>query len=598
MAAESVDLREAVVFLTAAGLIVPVAEKIKVNKVLAFLLVGVLIGPYGLGRLAASYPVLDNFLITSTEGVAALAELGVIFLLFMIGLELSVGRLWAMRRLVFGLGAAQVVLCSIVIGVVALLFGNSPEASIVLGACLALSSTAVVMEMLSERRALGTPTGRTSFSILLFQDVAVIPILFLVGALATFQNMPNGSSSITVWAALGLALLQAGLAVGVIYGLGRLAVPRLFKLVGARKNADLFIAATLLVIAAASMAASAAGLSLALGAFLAGLLFAETPYRHTIEADIAPFKGLLLGLFFLSVGMNINIAAVIDTPLRIAISVVGLFVIKGIIIYGLARLFGVTRPASAESAILLGQGGEFAFVVIGLAISIGLLEQPIAQFMLIVVSITLIVTPFAARLAQAVAARLTDGLQKSQPTGDLADMHGARDHVLIVGYGRVGQMLAELLSTPETGHIGLDVDIGHVNKGRAIGAPVYFGDGSRPDILKSAGVREAAIVAVTLNNAIQAAEVVEAVRALAPDVAILARARDGAHAMTLRQKGANIVIPETLEAGLQLGQAMLMELGMPFEAANQVIAERRQREMAELGAEDISEVLTRKTGNT
>ena len=360
---EELKLHDAMVFLVAAGLVIPLAKRFRISPVLSFLLVGLAVGPYGLARFADHYSWLSILLITDVTRVHALAELGVVFLLFMIGLELSLDRLWAMRRLVFGMGSLQVLLTAVVIGIAARQFGNSMQASIILGACLALSSTAVVMQLLAEQGRFGTPVGRGSFAVLLAQDIWVVPILFLVGALGTGSS---GALGLPILLAIGKAIL----AVVIILGVGRIVVRPLFQLVSETRSPEPFMAMTLLVIITTAALTHAAGLSAALGAFLAGLLLAETEFRPEIEVNIEPFKGLLLGLFFVTVGMGIDLAAVMADPYHIALTVLALFAIKTALTAIIARGFGFGWAPAAEIGLLLGQGGEFAFVVIGLALGL------------------------------------------------------------------------------------------------------------------------------------------------------------------------------------------------------------------------------------
>ncbi|MDH3662777.1 MAG: cation:proton antiporter, partial [Alphaproteobacteria bacterium] len=366
MHAETLDLREVMVFLSAAGIIVPLVRRLSISPVFGFLIVGLAIGPHGVARFADTWPWLEYVAITNLEGVRPLAELGVVFLLFMIGLELSLDRLWSMRRRVFGLGGAQILLTGAAISVIASFFDNSLAAAIVLGAGFALSSTAIVMQLLSENRRLGTAAGRTSFAILLCQDLAVLPILFLVGAFAAQSDVP-------VLAAFAWAIGQALVAVVAILVIGRLVLRPVFLFVGSTASREMFLAFVLLVIVGTALVTEQAGLSMALGAFLAGLLFAETEYRHEIEVDIEPFKGLLLGLFFVSVGMSIDLAQVAAKPHWLIASVFGLFLAKSPIVYALARWFGETRSAALETGLLLGQGGEFAFLIVGMAHGLGLM---------------------------------------------------------------------------------------------------------------------------------------------------------------------------------------------------------------------------------
>ncbi len=569
---EALSLREVIVFLVAAGVVVPLVQRLKVSPVLAFLAVGVVIGPHGLVRFADTLPWLGYGTIADLEGVRALAELGVVFLLFMIGLELSLERLWAMRRLVFGLGGAQVVVTGAVIAGIASLFDNSLPVATILGAGFALSSTAIVMQILAENRRLGTRTGRTSFAILLCQDLAVVPILFLVAA---FAAQSDGSLLLAFGGAIGQALG----AVAVILVIGRLVIRPLFRFIGSAASREMFLALVLLVIIGTALATQKAGLSLALGAFLAGLLFAETEYRHAIEVDIEPFKGLLLGLFFVSVGMSIDLAQIAAQPIWLFASVAALFLVKSPIIFVLARLFGEPRSVALEAALLLGQGGEFAFVIFGLAAGLGLLPADTAQFMLIVAGLTMIATPPVAHAARKAARALeARDARHGAPAADIpADL---ANHVIIVGFGRVGQLLGSLLDTQELPYVALDIDANLVARFRTHGASIFFGDASRPEMLRKFGVEDAAALVVTMDSPQAAEQVVTAAREHWPDLAIYARARDTDHAARLIGHGASHAVPETTEASLQLSEIVLMGAGVPDNAARHMVETRRQSEQA------------------
>lgn len=562
------------VFLFAAGIVVPLVRQLRISPVFGFLLVGLAIGPHGLARFVDAAPWLSYFLITDLEGVRPLAELGVVFLLFIIGLELSLDRLWAMRHLVFGLGGAQIVLTGSLIAVIASFFENTLAASVVLGASFALSSTAIVMQLLSENRRLGTSTGHTTFAILLCQDLAVLPILFLVGAFAAQSNGP-------VLGAFAWAIGQALIAVAAILSIGRLIIRPVFRFVGSTASREMFLAFVLLVIVGTAIGTQQAGMSMALGAFLAGLLFSETEYRHEIQIDIEPFKGLLLGLFFVTVGMSIDLGEFAAKPVWLMLSVLGLYLIKCPIVYVLARWFGQPTPVALEAGLLLGQGGEFGFLVIGLAYGLDLLPNETAQFMLIVIGLTMIATPpvshFARRIARALEERDADrGLEDAQLAVDLSG------HVIVVGYGRIGQMLGSVLDGVNVPHVGLDIDARLVARYHADGAGVFFGDARRPDILRRFGVDRAAALVVTMDSPEAAEQVVGIVRRNWPQLVIYARARDRAHAARLKACGASDVIPETIEASLQLSEIVLMGVDVPDEAARNIINERRQAERATL----------------
>ena len=570
---EDLRLHDAVVFLAAAGLLIPIAKRFNISSVLGFLLIGLAVGPNGLARFAEHHSWLSYLLITDVAGVRALAELGVVFLLFMIGLELSLERLWAMRRLVLGMGFAQILLTGLVIGGIAWAFGNSVQASVLLGSCLALSSTAVVMQLLIEQGRFGSVVGHGSFAILLAQDIAVVPILFLVG---TFGAHVDGS---LLWE-FSLAIAEASIAILMILGIGKLVIQPLFRFVSSADSPELFMAVTLLIIIATAAATHAAGLSAALGAFLAGLLLAECEYRYEIEINIEPFKGLLLGLFFMSVGMGVDLSEMLINPGLIVLSVAGLFAIKTLITTGLARLFGFGWGQATEMGLLLGQGGEFAFVVVGMALGFGLIPDPTAQFMLIVVGATMFLTPLVARFARGIGATIE--AREQAPVDEEIDIApDLTGHVIIVGYGRTGRLLATLLDHQQIAHVALDLDTERVAGLRAQGAPVYLGDASRAAMLGKVRLNQAAALAVCTDDPGATEKVLQTASQLAPEIPIVARARDTIHAASLLALGATRVVPEVLESGLQLGHVMLEEVGLPTNVVRDLIdSQRIQSEFA------------------
>ena len=569
-------LREVVIFLVAAGIIVPLFHRLRVSPVLGYLAVGATLGPFGLGLFAADIGPLRYAVIDDIEGVKGLASLGVVFLLFMIGLELSLERLWALRRLVFGLGSLQVAITAAIIGAIAWGFGNSAQASILFGSCLALSSTAIVMQLLTERRQVATTLGRTSFSILLLQDLAVVPILFLIGVLGARVGEDVGI-------ALFVSLLKAVGAIAAIVLLGRQVLRPLFRLVSGSRSPELFVAVTLLTIISTAAATGAAGLSMALGAFLAGLMLAETEYRHQIEVDVEPFKGLLLGLFFMSVGMGIDFRVVAQEPFWIVASVIGLFLIKATITTALCLTFGIPRHTSLETGLLLGQGGEFAFVVVGLSIILGLVPPETGQFMLIVASLTMAVTPMVAHLAHRIALALEQRHHAAGGDGSV-QIEGLEGHVVIAGFGRVGQTLARIFDAQSVPYVALDMDGPAIATHRATGLPVFYGDASRPEILRRARIESAQALVLTMDSASAAQHTVEAVRRQWPLLPVFARARDATHARTLLRLGATAVVPETVESSLQLAARVLEGVGTPEEAVGAVVGQQREREISELDA--------------
>lgn len=568
-------LREVVIFLVAAGIVVPVFHRLRVSPVLGYLIIGGIIGPFGLGLLANDLPWLAPAVISDLDGVRRLAELGVIFLLFMIGLELSFDRLWSMHRLVFGLGGLQVAITGAIVAAFVWWLGATVETAIVLGACLALSSTAIVMELLIERRQLGTPLGRSVFAVLLFQDLAVVPILFIV---SVFGRAANGN----VWFDLFLAVGKALAVIAGIFFVGRLVLRPLFRMVSHSRSAEMFMAASLLVVIGAATISGASGSSMALGAFLAGLLLAETEFRHEIEVDIAPFKGLLLGLFFISVGMGIDYRLIGEFgPLLIA-AVVGLFAVKTLVAVALTRLFGFPMHTALESGFLLGQAGEFAFVVVALARSLGLLPNALSQFVLIVVGLSMVATPFVAgairRLAQVMEERATQAAQAHY----LPTLEGLQGHFVIAGFGRVGRTLGALCDAEGLPYIGLDMDSANVAEARRENLPVYFGDASRLAMLRRTHVETARALVITMDNAAAAEQVVRKARAEYPDLPIYARARNHPHATRLLRLGASEVVPENLESSLQLAGRVLAGTGCPEDVINRHIDTQRAAELQKI----------------
>ena len=559
-------LREVILFLVVAGFAVPLLQR-RVSPVLGYLLIGGLIGPYGLGLMAEALPLAAFLVIDDLDGVRALAEIGVVFLLFAIGLELSLDRLWAMRRLVFGLGSAQILLTGVVIGGVAYAWGNPGPAALVLGACLALSSTAIVMQLLIEKSRLTTPVGRSAFSVLLMQDLAVVPILFIVGVLGTVSEGQG------VLGGLALALGEAAITVVIIYAVGRLVLRPLFRATAQSGSREAFMAMILLIVLGTAAITGAVGLSMALGAFLAGLLIAETEYRHQVEVDIEPFKGLMLGLFFMSVGMGIDWRVLMETPLLIAASVIGLIAIKAVLNVSLFLLWKTPIHRAVEAGLLLAQAGEFAFIVVGLAMSLDLLPGSTGQFMLIVASLTMVLTPGLAELARKLADRIENRQNERHP--DAADqMEDMEGHVLIAGFGRVGRMIASILDREGLPYIAIDKDPIIASEARASGLPVRFGDASRLEILQANHVRQAAALVITLGDAKNTELLTQRMREAAPHVPLFVRARDKEQADRLTDAGATAAVPETVEASLQLAARLLEGCGLDDE----VIQRRLQLE--------------------
>ena len=524
-------LRELVVFLLAAAVVVPAMQQIKIDGALGFLAVGALIGPFGLGAFIDDIGLLRYVVIDDLDGVRVLAELGVVFLLFTVGLELSPERLWSMRRLVFGLGASQVLVTSIVIGAIAWAWGNPLQVAVVLGACLALSSTAVVVQTLIDRGKLSTRVGRTSFAVLLFQDLAVVPILVLV-------TMLDPAATETPWSSVAWAVASAIVVCALIMVLGRVVLRPLFR--QTTRSPELFMAMTLLTIIGTATATAAAGLSMALGAFLAGLLIAETEFRHQIEVDIGAFKGLLMGLFFMSIGMGIDVRAVADNVFWVVASVVGLYTLKGTIVIGLARLYAIPMRVAVPMGLLLGQGGEFAFVVISLALLHNIIPADTAQFIVIVASLTMMITPLMAVLAERVGDRIAAREAEDEMMTGGSDL---TDHVIIAGFGRVGRVIAHFLTSTRTPYVALDLDGPLVSELRKSGEPVFYGDATRPEVLHLMGVENASALVITLDKPLAAARMARTIHSQWPLLPIYVRARDRRHAAQLMRFGSDACGP-------------------------------------------------------
>jgi len=550
-------------FLVSAVAVVPVCQRLKVSPILGFLVTGAVIGPQGLR------------IVVDTEGIGALAEFGVIFLLFTIGLELSLDRLRAMRRLIFGLGAAQVVVTAAAIGLVAWAWGNTPQVALIVGLALALSSTAMVMQLLIEGRQIAARHGRVSFAVLLFQDLAVVPILLLVSVM-------GGAAEQSLLIDLGLALTQALAAVVLILAAGRLLLRPLFHMVAGTRSRDIFMAMSLLAIIGTAWSTMSAGLSLALGPFLAGLLLAETEYRHQIESDIQPFRGLLLGLFFMSVGMLLDFSVVADKLVWITAAVVGLMFLKTVIVFILCLLFGLPRDVSIRTGVMLGQGGEFAFVVVGQAAQIyDLIPAEAAQFMVIVAALSMAVTPFLPYVARRLGDRMApDHYRPAGPEADeLKELEG---HVVIAGFGRVGRTVAALLSRRSVPHVALDLNKDVTRRARSRGEPVFFGDATRADVLERLNIESAAAFLITLDDPHAAALTLEAVKRNWPNLQVFVRARDAEDAERLEAGGAVNVVPETFESSLQLAGRVLTALGTPDDMVNQMVEDIRNERYAPL----------------
>lgn len=557
---------DALVVLGTAGMVVPILRRAGVNPILAYLGAGAVLGPLGLGSFVGSFPPLYWLTVTDAKNVAGIAELGVVFLLFLIGLELSFNRLMTMRRLVFGLGGLQFLITTALISAIAAAAGQKAGVAIVLGASLSFSSTAIVLELLSSQGRLTSSAGRASFAVLLAQDLAVIPLMLFISVL---EIGANGS----LFASLTSAVVQAAVAVIIITLVGRFLLRPLFQIVASTRSTELFVAAVLFVIVGAGMVAHQAGMSMALGAFIAGLMLAETEYGKAIESTTEPFKGLLLGIFFFTVGMNIDFREFVREPVWLIAVVLGLIGAKSFILVVLGRTFRLSWSSALETSLLLGPGGEFAFVSIGLAAGAALLEQRIASFTLAATSVTMALTPLLALAARRM--RATIAAQRGLDPDLLARPPVEERHAIVVGYGRVGKVVCAMLKQHNIRYIAVDSDAAEVADDRRSGHDVFYGNATDSEFLKTCGLMQATGIIISIHSRDAIDKVVAQVREIRPDILIVSRARDADHARHLYEIGASDVVPETIEASLQLSEASLVGLGVPMGPVIASVHEKR-----------------------
>nr|WP_294529852.1 cation:proton antiporter [uncultured Rhodopila sp.] len=567
--------KEALIVLGAAGIVIPLFYRLRVSPVLGFMLVGVVAGPFGFVSLAPHLPWLQAVTLGDPESIQPIARLGVALLLFMIGLELSFERLWLMRRLVFGLGSLQLVLCAAALGGTAYRLGLNWISALVIGLALTMSSTAVVIQVLSEEKRLNSPAGRASFAILLFQDLAVVPILFAIGALDPARQGEGA-------AGLGLAIGQAAVAVGAIVALGRLVLRPLFRSVARTRSAELFVAACLLVVIATGLATATAGLSMPLGALIGGLLLAGTEYRRQVEVTIAPFKGLFVGVFLISIGMSLDIRTMIAHPALVAGGIAGVILLKLLIIAPLSRIFGLHWGHGLQAGLLLAPGGEFGFVIVSVAVTAHLLTPDAAGQVLFVTALTMGAIPGLSKLGNHLAPRLT---AKTPVAPDLLlPDEPSLPRVIIAGFGRVGQTVAAMLEVHKVPYVAIDADADRVGRQRKLGKPVYFGDMTRAELLRHVHLDTARALVVTVDDFEVADALVAAARAERNDLLIVARARDAKHAAHLYRVGASDAVPETIEASLQLSEAVLVDVGVAMGPVIASIHEKRAELQAAIKA--------------
>lgn len=539
---------DALVVLGAAGVIIPAFARFKISPVIGFILVGLLVGPSGLGSLTGDYPWLRHVTIGSAEEIALFAELGIVLLLFSIGLELSFRRLWQLRKLVFGVGAAELTLCGLILGTALLLLGNlSSAAAYGLGIALALSSTALVLPIAGTQSAV----GKSAFSMLLFEDLALVPIIFVLAALSPAAAGDSAELLLTtLWQGV---LVVAGLAIG-----GWFLLPKIFAQAARAKDPELFLAASLLVVIVAALATAAVGLSPIVGALLAGLMIAETEYHNEVEAITAPFKGLALGVFLISVGMGLNLKSIAALWPQLIAAVVGVVLVKAVVTAALLRFSGVARRGTAaEVGLLMSSPSETTLIVLATALQAQLIGRDTAEFWQLVTAIGLTITPLLARVGHDISRRI-----EMRGADAEADEEDTPRRTVIVGFGRVGRIVAELLREHGRPYIAVDADIDTVAAARRDGFSVRFADVARPGSLDKIGIETAEAVVLTMDDPVQQLRMTRQLRAKHPDLPIISRARGADHAAALYRAGASDAVPETLESSLQLAEAVLIDLGV------------------------------------
>lgn len=535
-------LAEAAIFLTAAVLAVPVSRRLGLGAVLGYLIAGAIIGPAGLG------------IVFNVNDVLHFAEFGVVLLLFIIGLELQPNRLWTMRKAIVGMGAAQVAATGAVLATAAWALGTAPAPALLVGLTLALSSTAFALQNLAEKGELTMRHGRAAFSILLFQDLAAIPLIALVPLLGTAAGGSGAGGGQDLLEAAKVAVVLAAVCIG-----GRYVLRYALRVVALTNTRELFTAMALLVVVAVSLVMQSLGLSMALGAFLAGVLLADSEYRHALEADIEPFKGLLLGLFFMSVGMSLNLGMIAAEPLKVAAMVAGLVGVKFVILYAIGRMNGLGAASSRALAIAVSQGGEFAFVIFAVAASAGVLARADADLLKAVVTLSMATTPLLAGL-DAIAARR----RAARPAKAAYDEPPEEQRqVVIAGFGRFGQIVARILRAKRIPFTALEISPDQVDFVRAFGNEVFYGDASRIDLLRAAKADQAAAFVLAIDDPDASVRTAQTVRENFPTLPIYARARNRNHAYRLMDAGVRVVWRETFLSSLDMAGAVLTGLGYP-----------------------------------
>lgn len=557
MTSDATYLLNILAFLIAAVGVVFLFRRLKVSSVLGYLVAGMLIGPHVLK------------IITDPTKTHFLGELGVVFLLFTLGLDLPLQRLQSMRKYVLGIGIPQVFLTGVLFTTVGVLAGLSKETALLVGGAFSLSSTAVVMQLLNDRKELATRFGRVSLAVLLFQDLVVVLLLVLTTTLGT-----EGSN---IFLEISYAILKAALALIIIIGLGYLVRP-LYRAVAMSGNAELFMGTTFLVVLGISFVTEVSGLSMELGAFLAGILLAETEYRHQVEADIQPFRGLLLGVFFMSVGMGINITVFLNAFYLVLTLLILMLALKSALIFFISRFNGLKVSTSLRTAFLLAGGGEFVFVIFSPSVAQRFLPPLLTDILFLVVTLSMALTPLLAYLGKVCADKFQAQETHSDLKGAFEEVGELKGHVIIAGFGRVGQMLGELLASRFVPFVALDTDMRRVAEGREKGWPVFFGDAKSIEVLKAVGADNAKAVVITLNQMTPSVRTVMMLRRHFPDLPVCVRVKDHKHQDKLMNSGARLVIPETVEPTVQLATSVLHIVGIPTDEVGQLIDTFRRQQ--------------------
>jgi CPA2 family monovalent cation:H+ antiporter-2 len=572
---DSAGFSDALVILGAAGIVIPAFARFRINPVIGFILVGIAVGPAGLGRFVPDAPWLFYATISDPHAIEPFAELGIVMLLFSIGLELSFRRLWKMRKEVFGLGAAELIGCAVLLALGFLAFGQGLITSFGLGVALALSSTALVLPIAGT----SGPVGQRAFAMLLFEDLALVPIIFALGALA-----PHGGSA---WPELLRTLLIGGGTIAAMLLLGRIALPRLFAQAARTKSPELFLAVSLLVVILASVATAAAGLSPIVGALIAGILIAETDYHEEVEGITAPFKGLALGIFLLSVGMSLDLSVVADRWVELLLALVGVVAVKALVTGLLLRVGGARRGVSLETGLLMAAPAETTLIVLGTAAAGGLVSPQTATFWEIVTALGLTITPMLAQAGRTLSKRV----ERRSNEEPLPPIDEGQPRVLIIGFGRVGRLVAQMLDAHKRAYLAIDADADLVAAARERGYHASFGDIVRPGMIERLGVAKASAIVLTMDDPVQVIRLTKLLRTQFPDLTIVARARDPKQAAQLYRAGATDAVPETVESSLQLSEAVLVDLGLAMGPVIASIHDKRAQlrakimEMADMSRE-------------